>query len=409
MEKRVEERRLWIRASVPPDPSSKEQLRLYRDAGFNVLAMTEDYVKSCSKAYFDCLKYAEEVGLHVYMKEHHEFGKYWSKHFSNVDLNEYPSVIGFYMTDEPNKEQLQVIAKEYVPWYKERYEQSGMDFFINTYCGETEHFQGPAEEYLDLMMESIYNKLDTENKYLSLDEYPLRRDCFGKNYLDEREWIPYTAQAAKKCRDNGVRFGSYMQSFGGGYCDARLPLCIEEIRFMAYVYLAFGVQHLGYFVYQTTSEWNFQGIITEDGKPTKLYYFVKEVNEELLSFDREYLTYKWNGALVIDGDRNEKPNEPFIKTREFLQYTDEEVEVVKAEKDLIVGCFGKEKNQRAYILVSYGEPTVKEGNTVELTFKTAKKLAIRRNGVKETVEIKDGKLSLEMKQGEGIYIQTLIK
>ena len=62
---------------------------------------------------------------------------------------------------------------------------------------------------------------------------------------------------------------------------------------------------------------------------------------------------------------------------------------------------------RAYVLVSYGEPTVKEGNKVELVFKTAEKLSIRRNGIEETVEIKGGKLRLDMKQGEGIYIQTL--
>ena len=117
MEKRYEERRLWIRASVPPDQSSKSELRTYRNAGFNVLAMTEDYVKSCSQAYFDCLKYAEEVGLKVYMKEHHEFPRYWTKHFSHVDLNEYPSVIGFYIKDEPNKDQHYELAKEYLPFY----------------------------------------------------------------------------------------------------------------------------------------------------------------------------------------------------------------------------------------------------------------------------------------------------
>ena len=44
------------------------------------------------------------------------------------------------------------------------------------------------------------------------------------------------------------------------------------------------------------------------------------------------------------------------------------------------------------MLISYGEPTVNEGNKVELIFKTAQKLQIRRNGVVETVELKDGKL-----------------
>ena len=61
------------------------------------------------------------------------------------------------------------------------------------------------------------------------------------------------------------------------------------------------------------------------------------------------------------------------------------------------------------MLISYGEPTVNEGNKVELIFKTAQKLQIRRNGVVETVELKDGKLVLDMKQAEGIFIQTVSK
>ena len=406
MEKRCE-RRLLIDGSLPPDPSSKDQLRLYKNAGFNILFMTEDFVKSCSQAYFDCLKYAEEVGLNVHLKEHHERGKYWSKHFSHVDLNEYPSVVGFFMCDEPNKNDLKVVAKEYVPFFKEKYEKTGMNFVINTYCGETEHFDGPAEEYLDTMMEIIYNRLDTENKYLTIDEYPLSRNVLGQKYLNDSEWVPYTALTAKKCRDNGVRFGACVQSFGGEWCDCRMPNSMEELRFMTYLYLAFGAQLLNYFVYRTGHEWGFLGLISESGSPTETYYLVKRMNEELLSFDREYLSYDWKGALVIDGAKNEKPNQPFIKTREFLSYEDTEVTVDKAEKDVIVGCFEKGKNDRAYVLVSYGEPTIKEGNVVELTFKTAKKLAVRRNGVKETVEVKDGKLTLEMKQGEGIYIQML--
>ena len=406
MEKRYEERRLFIEASLPPDQSSKEQLRLYKNAGFNLLFMTEDFVKSCSQAYFDCLRYAEEVGLMVHIKEHHEFGRYWTRHFSHVDLTKYPAVVGLFLHDEPCKDDLQVIAKEYLPWFKENYEQAGMNFHINTYCGETPHFQGPAEEYLDLIMELIYDKLDTPNKYLSVDEYPLRRDANGKNYLDDREWVPYTALTAKKCRDHGVRFGACMQTFGGEWCDCRMPHSIEELRFMAYLYLALGVQSIDYFVYRTGHEWGFLGMISEKGEPTALYYLVKQLNEELRTFDREYISYAWKDALAIDGTGNEAPNPPFAKTREFLGYEDKEVTKVTAKKDLLVGCFEKEK-KHAYILVSYGEPTVKEGNEVELTFKSAKKLSIRRNGVEEIVELTDGKLALTMKQGEGIFLQTL--
>ena len=59
MAQRYKEKRLWLRAALPPDQSSIDELRLYKNAGFNVVIMTEDFVKACSKAYFDCLGYAE--------------------------------------------------------------------------------------------------------------------------------------------------------------------------------------------------------------------------------------------------------------------------------------------------------------------------------------------------------------
>ena len=407
MEKRCEERRLWIVGALPPDQSSKDQLRLYKNAGFNLLDMTEDFVKPCSQAYFDCLKYAEEIGLKVHIKEHKEFPYYWSKHFSHVNLNDYPAVIGLFMTDEPQGDDLEPLAQEYLPFFKEKYEKTGMNFVINTVCGEWQYFYRTAEEYLDLLIGSVYNKLETPNKYLSIDEYPLRRDAHGKNYLDGREWIPYTALTAKKCRDNGIRFGACMQTFAGECCDCRMAWTMEELRFMAYIYLAFGSEILYYFVYRTSHEWGFMGMVSEQGVPNDLYYTVKKLNEELLSFDREYLTYAWKGALVIDGEKDENPREPFAKTREFLPYEDEEIKVERAARDVIVGCFAKNGSDRAYIVVTYAEPLVEKGNIVEITFKTAKKLSIQRNGVKEVVEIQGGKLTLEMAQGEGIYIQTL--
>ena len=123
------------------------------------------------------------------------------------------------------------------------------------------------------------------------------------------------------------------------------------------------------------------------------------VGEKVASYVQEHKLYSIDNAA--EALALEKPERAAHSLRVA------ELAAVKAHKDLLVGCFEKNKNERAYILVSYGEPTIKESNSVELTFKTAKKLAVRRNGVKEIVEIKDGKLSIEMKHGEGIYIQTL--
>ena len=422
-EKKV--RRLGIRADLPPDHSSDEQLKMYKRAGFNILTMTEDFVRAKSKAYLDCLRNCEKLGLDVYLRGYGQyFGEYFEKFFTGVDFNDYPAVTGFFFLDEPAGCDIPRIANAAVDWFNDTYASTGKDFYLNSYCGEAPgHLCMPAEDFHEYLMREIYDKLQTENKYLTVDEYPLKRDKNGKMYLDDKEWIPYTAQTARICRDHGVKFGGYLQTFGGDFQDVRIPRTIEEIRFMAYVYLAFGAQHIAYFVYMASSDFGFMGIVNEAGRPTPLYYHVRKLNEELSSFDIEYLSYDWKGTLVIDGAQNEKPNEAFAKTREFLPYADSELTEAKAEKNLIVGCFEKGKKEHAYIVVSYGEPTVQEDNKMEFTFKSAKKIEILRNGGKETtekkmekvrgyrereiVEVKNGKVEIELKYGEALFIKTI--
>lgn len=418
-------RRLGIRADCPPDCTSDEQLKMYQRANFNILTMTEDFVRARSKAYLDCLRNCEKLGLDVYLRGYGQyFGEYFEKFFTGVDFNDYPAVKGFFFLDEPAGCDIPRIANAAVDWFNDTYAETGMDFYLNSYCGEVPwHLCMPSEDFHEYLMTEIYDKLNTENKILTIDEYPLRRGIDGKKYLDEREWIPYTAQVARICRDHGVKFGGYLQTFGGDYVDARIPDTIEEIRFMAYVYLAFGAQHIGYFVYLGNRDIGFMGLVNDAGRPSKLYYHARALNEELLSFDIEYLSYDWKGTLVIDGESNETPNEAFAKTREFLPYADKELTAVTAENNLIVGCFEKGKNEHAYIVVSYGEPTVQQDNKMTFTLKTAKKLEILRNGRKvttetkmekvnglkprEIVEVKDGKVEIELKYGEALFIKTI--
>lgn len=402
-------RRLGIRADLPPDPSSDEQIKLYKRAGFNILTMTEDYVRAKSKAYLDCLKRCEKLGMDVYLRGYpSDVGDYFEKHFTGVDFNQYPAVKGFFLIDEPSKADIPAVAR-YVNWYNDNYAKEDKDFLINTYCGTHPLIGESVQEvtqYLQLLMDEIYNKLNTDNKILGVDEYPLRRNEQNVPYLSDKEWIPYTALTAKICSKNNVKFSAYMQTFGGGYCDARLPQTIEELRFMAYTYLAFGVSHIDYFVYMSSAVWGFIGIVDETGRPTPLYYKVRSMNEELLSFDIEYLSYTWEGTLFLDGKESSVANAEFSQARDILAYKDDLIQDCVSDRDTIVGCFRKDGNSRAYIVMTYGEPTKKTTNKIEFTFKNAKKLEIVRNGVKEYTDVNGNKAVIEVNSGDGLFIKV---
>ncbi len=153
------EKRLGIRADLPPDQSSKDQLRIYMNAGFNILTMTEDFVRAESQAYLDCLKLCEEIGLDVYIRGYSlETPYYFDRHFPFTDFKKYPAVKGFFVTDEPWKEQLEEVAEYYVPWFNEKYADAGMAWYLNTYCGESyAHLGGTVKEHFDYAMKNVYS------------------------------------------------------------------------------------------------------------------------------------------------------------------------------------------------------------------------------------------------------------
>lgn len=391
----------------PPDQTSDEQLKRYMRAGFNVIIMSEDFVRAESQAYLDALKRCERLGLDVIVRGYdNQVPYYFEKHFPNTDFNEYPAVKGFFVHDEPWREELKMMNETYVQWFNEHY--AGKTWFMNFYCGQSHQaFQGPTDEFFDEAIKYLYDAVDTDDKYLTIDEYPLVMGAKnGDFYLEDKEWIPYTAQAAVICRDHGIKFGACVQSFQG-HSNIRFPQEIGEFRFLVYSNLVFGIQWLGYFTYRSNSEWGMLGLVSEDGRPTKQYFMVQELNQELRSFDEEYLSYDWKGALVVDGKTNAEPNDRFNLARQFLKnYADDELVGVTSQNDCMAGCFERD-GKHAYILVNYGEPTLLKNNDIELEFKSAKQLEVIKNGKRETVSVTDGKVKFTLCDGDGMMIKIL--
>ena len=64
---------------------------------------------------------------------------------------------------------------------------------------------------------------------------------------------------------------------------------------------------------------------------------------------------------------------------------------------------------KAFMLFNYEEPMMKRGNKVTVTFKEAKGVLYYRNGEPTTEVLDNGKFTIELESGEGVFVIPLYK
>ena len=391
--------RIILRADLPPDHTSESQILDYIDAGFNVITMTEDSVRANSRGYLDCLKKFEEYGIDVYIRGYDkQIPHYFKKYFDNTDFSDYGAVKGFFVADEPTQSQIAEVSSVYVIWFNERYAQKGFEWFFNYFGAGGENYK----KDVDMYFEKVVDRLDTKKQYFSIDYYPQRRSA-GKNYLEDVGWLSSMAYCAEKVKERKICLGAYIQTFEGGWRDVRAPESSADIRFLAYIYLAFGVRQLSYFGYRTNPEFYITGIISRDGTVLDSYKWVKEINTELRCFDEVYLRYLWQGVMLYEGEKRKNFNEEFSRTRTVAPYKDDRIKTVHTQEDLVVGCFRDENGKPAYIIVSYGETTDISPNPIDICFSGCSAVMFYKKGEKNIVRNTD-RLETVLEKGEGVFV-----
>ena len=73
--------------------------------------------------------------------------------------------------------------------------------------------------------------------------------------------------------------------------------------------------------------------------------------------------------------------------------------------DAIAGCLKDENGRFGFMVVNSDDPRLKRDNTVTLTFNdSCKKVNYIVNGVKGTADITNGKITLRIESGKGVFI-----
>lgn len=249
------------------------------------------------------------------------------------------------------------------------------------------------------------NNIDTD--YISVDIYPLgvKTDVLGNRVLTTNEyWLRNLDILAEACRETDRDLWVITQAAGneidekGGmrYCDTP-----ADIRWQAYVSLAFGTKAIIHACYDSGWWDRASHLIDAAGNRTDTYYAVQTVDNELKAFADIYGGYNNLGAYLHNG------RDAAGAKYGFLMPVDAGAKpVVTSKSPLLIGCFdGKDGNSAGYTVVNMNEPQSGLGAAATLTFDGATKLTVYQKGIATIINANTCTLNLENREGVFITVE----
>ena len=336
--------------------------------------------------------------------------------------------------DEPTKAEIDEIAK-YVDYFNRN--GNGKNMFVNLFPSFASSVksdfgkwynttQQKYELYLQYYCDNVLSKLTSGEKWLSADRYLLTYDKNGKKCLDNG-WLADVQSVAKVAKNYGAKTNFFVQTMAYGATNGvasgaqegsrdRVPT-YNDIRLQQYALMAFGYDGISLFCYGSPAaggEFSLSqtGIIDRNGNKTETYEAVKKANNELLSFDHVLKQFNWQGVFTCDAGKTltgtSTTSNASFKTLDRISLANvSSLSKVSASADTLCGYFKDSAGNDGIMVVNYNETTENLTDTVELTFDSSKYNAAvcYVGGVKKVFTgLTDGKLSLSLGAGEGIFV-----
>ncbi len=242
--------------------------------------------------------------------------------------------------------------------------------------------------------------IDTD--IISVDIYPLEVDNSTGRLTTYGHWLRNLDILADACRATGRDLWVITQAAGncvdenGGkrYCDTA-----EDQRWQDYVTLAFGAKAIIYACWYT-GWWDAAShMVDAEGNLTDTYYAVKQVNEELAVFAREYGRYENHGAVLY----NAKDSDAAGAGLPLLTVDEEFEPKIDTASPLLCGCFTeKDGDDKAYVFVNMNEPQTGKDAPFRASFPGATSITVYRRG--KATELSGDSLELTLDSREGVFM-----
>lgn len=399
---------MW--ADCPPGAYSS-WLTQYKDAGFTYYNLTQDKGNINSDYYKNAFSLCKELGLDVIVRSYDNGGEYVNNYDYKFiddftyDLRDYDNFVGWYMWDEPSYKQIDELSDTIVEWYNEDYSDKYL-WYVNLYPSyatssygtspNMKDYGSPYESYVNTYADNVLSKVKGK-KIISVDHYGMLMSSSRKNVSNT---MLYDFMVVKQAGDRvGADFGTCIQTYEG----PRKFTSPSEIKFQLYLALCCGAKSFDYYTYLTYG--TDTAMVEGNGTLNKLYYYVKEANEEIHKLEQAYLSFDWKGIYTVVGDENEEGFcDAFDTVEEFTLKSLDGVESIKSRYDTLVGAFTDEQNRNGYMILNYTEPTDELIDVVEINVGKYKKALVYQGG--EPIEKKtvNGKLSLKLEAGEAVFV-----
>ena len=296
--------------------------------------------------------------------------------------------------------------------------------------------EGLTEEQFTTYVEKyIAGLTGTDEEYLSFDYYPftetITRSGLSKHstsYAIRKQYFQNLEIFSRLASENGFKKGLCVQSTGF-YNKAKYErinriganssytyygkVSEAQMTYQLYTALAYGYDRISYFTYmqpmnQPAAEWftdapymwEKQSDGTYKAVATEVYNNVKNANAEILEMAKRTAGYKWLGTTYSKGTT--ATANVFNGT---TSYAGGVLTEMTSSYDAIAGCLKDENGRFGFMVVNSDDPRLKRDNTVTLTFNdSCKKVNYIVNGVKGTADITNGKITLRIESGKGVFI-----
>lgn len=413
-----------------PYEISEESFKTYKGAGFTTLAMINHNGAQTSDNQFylgsnrtqKSLELCRKVGLKAILSYNDWIAicssgnkNYYSgTPFSQYDIyGDYKDIItGIHIVDEPKKSSMDLYsAGAFINDFKNVYPNA--DFVVNLtpkYAGATPYEFVTYDQLVDYYGEHIMSKFN--KSYISVDYYPFPQK--GKSGYPRRQDMLLTydiiANAAKKY--NAVKTFILQSSAG---CEFNDELTETDMRFQVNMALAYGADKLQHYCYSVPGgEYNYNYcVLTRDNKPSKLYYYLKNIHKEIQSYADVILSYDWVDSTAIAGnDFSINYDINSIKMKDLTVFeASKNYASATATADLAITRFENKEYGEAFMLVNYSEDHSKT-NSVNLKLKGCRRVAVYgKNGFGGTPQIvnleSDGSFKTDLTYGEGCFLIPL--
>ncbi len=304
---------------------------------------------------------------------------------------EYESLYGFYIKDEPDASQFGLIgfAQNVIK------EASGKEIYVNLFPVYGTNTQFGGITYKKYIQEFLKN---VSTSYISYDNYPIKGDGI-KTYL-QTDFLYNMDYLKELAPDREIWTFLQCIKFGG---SNRAIESKADLSFQAYSFMAYGGECIQWFTYWypgLTHENFGMPMIDSLGNRTSVYYYVKELNEDIHYLDDYYNNFLWQGVMI----NNVNGGEGNFEYIEESCITSNVLKKYESEDDLLIGVFKDNDQRNGFMVVNFTDPGKNISNKTTLEFDGYKNVLIIKNGTSEAKRINDSKLTLDLLSGEGCFV-----